>query len=284
MDPGRDAAWTLRGLHFAGLEWGEPTGRPTIFLHGFLDHAGSWARVAGGLPGYRVAYDQRGHGRSAHVTQGETYHFPEYLADLDALVDALRARTGASRVALVGQSMGGTVASLYAGARPDVVDRLAIVDGLGLHDGGDDARDRLVTFLDGVKAEPVNRVFEDVAAAAARLRQSHVYIDEAWSMTMAARITRPVPGGVTWTWDARHRIRGPTPYRHQHHQALLRAIACPALVIVPEHSPFQAVDIDALAGAIPGARRVVIPGASHMVHMDAPAALAGALAPFLSGA
>jgi pimeloyl-ACP methyl ester carboxylesterase len=180
--------------------------------------------------------------------------------------------------------MGGTVASLYAGARPARVERLAIVDGLGLHDGGPDALDRLVKFLDGAKDEPVNKVFPDLAAAAARLRHSNPSIDEAWSMRMAARITRPVEGGVTWTWDARHRIRGAVPYRHAHHQVVLRAIACPTLVVVPELSPFQPADIDALAGAIPGAQRASIPGAGHMVHLEAPAALVGVLAPFLSGA
>lgn len=272
-----ERTWRLRGLDFTGLCWGQEGGIPTVFLHGYLDHAGSWSRVAEGLDGWRLALDLRGHGRSPHLTQGDTYHFPEYVADLDALVTLL-----GGLVNLVGQSMGGTIASIYAGARPFAVRRLAVLDGLGLHDSGEEAADRLVAFLDGVRDPPRNRTFPDVAAAAARLRHANRTLDETWAMELAARSTIPVPGGVTWSWDARHRIRGAVPYRQAHHQQLLRRIQCPVLSVHPELSPFHPADVAALEGCIAGLRVAHIEGAGHMVHLDAPEAVAAALRPFLA--
>ncbi len=272
----RSTTYTLRGLSFAALEWGESVGIPTVLLHGFLDHSGSWSRVAPGLPGWIVALDLRGHGHSPWAGPGQTYHFPEYVADLDALVVAL-----GGRVRLVGHSMGGTLASLYAGARPECVTRLVSVDGLGLADSGAHARDRMVQFLDGVRREGKSGVYPTLGAAAARLVQAWPGLDPAWSMELAARGSRAVEGGVIWRYDPRHRLRGPSPYRQDQHQQFLTAIACPVLSVHPERSPFAAADVARLEASIPDLRVVPLPGAGHMAQLDAPEALAALLRRFL---
>ena len=63
----RETTWELRGMRFSCLEWGDPDdpGPPTVLLHGYLDHAGAWEAVAPALSGWRIALDQRGHGRAA---------------------------------------------------------------------------------------------------------------------------------------------------------------------------------------------------------------------------
>ncbi len=96
--------WHLRGLDIAGQTWGAP-GRnevPVVLVHGFLDHAGTWDEVAALLPGHIAAPDLRGHGQSAWCGPGETYHFADYIADLDALVTTL-----GGRAIVVGHSLGG---------------------------------------------------------------------------------------------------------------------------------------------------------------------------------
>jgi pimeloyl-ACP methyl ester carboxylesterase len=272
----RETRWRLRGdAEWSALEWGEPVGVPSVFLHGFLDHAGAWARTVELLSGWRIALDHRGHGLSPHCGPLETYHFPEYLADLDALLR----QVGPAK--LVGHSMGGTIASMYAGARPERVLALATVDGLGLHDMGEEAVDRMQQFLDEVERPPVNKVFPSVEAAAARLRQSNLGLAEGESLRLAERILRPVDGGLTWTWDSRHRIRAAVPYRIANHQLFLRRIRCPVLAVRPEFSPFQPENVAALHGCIEQIQVATIPGASHMVHLDAPEALAAVLRPFL---
>lgn len=272
--------WTVRGRAFAGLQWGEPVGRPVVFLHGFLDHAGAWSRVAEGLPGWRLAYDHRGHGRSAHVSAADddafvTYHFSEYLADLDGLVAQL------GPVVLVGHSMGGTIATMYAGVRPDRVLGVVSVDGLGLSDGAEGAVTRMAEFLDGVERLPVNKRFDSVEDAAARLRRTHPSLDEAWSVELAARSLRALDGGYSWSWDARHRLRSPVPYRQDHHARFLRRIRCPVMSVHPEHSPFHDHDVAALEREIAALQIVVIANSGHMVHLDAPERLTECIASFL---
>lgn len=273
----REMDWTLRGLPFGGVAWGTPDETPIVFLHGWLDHAGSWEEVAERVPGWRVAPDHRGHGRSPRVGPGTTYHFPDYVADLDALLDEL-----GGRPRLVGHSMGGTIATMYAGARPERVAAVVTVDGLGLADGEGEAADRLVAFLDGTRRGVKEKVHASVADAAARLRGAMPFLTEARARRLAERDTRPVDGGVTWTHDPRHRIRGAIPYRHVHHQALLARIRCPVLSVHPQHSPFAPADVSALESTIPDLRVVEIPDATHMVHLQAPEALATAIRSFFA--
>ncbi|MDP2308872.1 MAG: alpha/beta hydrolase [Pseudomonadota bacterium] len=278
----REALYTLRGLTFAALEWGPPVSPaaggapPTLLLHGFLDHAGSWARVAEQLDGPVVALDLRGHGRSAWVGPGESYHFPEYLADVDALVAAL-----GGRVRLVGHSMGGSIASMYAGARPEAVERLAIVDGMGIPDGGAAARDRMVQFLDGIARVRAPRPYPTLAAAAARLVSTWSGLDPAWALELAERGTRPVDEGFVWRYDPRHLVRAAVPYRQDQHLRFLAAIRCPVLSVHPEHSLFAVADVAALEAAIPDLVVKEVLGAGHMTQLDAPRALAAHLTAFL---
>lgn len=280
MTPARETTWTLRGLPFAALEWGDrdDPAPPVVLLHGYLDHAGAWSRVAPTLPGWRIALDQRGHGRSAWAQTGHGYFFPEYLADLDALVEAV-----GRPVRLVGHSMGGTVSTMYAGARPDRVVALASVDGLGLHDQADELVDRVTGFLDGVRRRPTARVMADVDAAAARLVAAYGGLDPAWARELAERGTRPVAGGVVWAYDPLHRIHSPIPYRHSHHRPLLARIACPTLVVHPGTPVFGAENVALLEGAIRDLRRVSIPGTGHMIHLQEPSALATIIADFFAG-
>lgn len=276
LRPAREVRHTLRGLPFAALEWGTPGGIPTLLVHGFLDHAGSWSRVAERLDGHVVALDLRGHGHSAWVGPGESYHFSEYVADVDALVAAL-----GGRVRLVGHSMGGTVASIYAGARPAAVERLAIVDGMGLPDGGAGARDRMIQFLDGITRVRAHRPYPTLAAAAARLVTTWSGLDPAWALELAERGTRPVEEGFVWRYDPRHLVRAPVPYRQDQHVRFLAAIACPVLSVHPERSLFAAADVAVCEGAIPDLVVREVAGAGHMTQLDAPLALAELLAAFL---
>jgi pimeloyl-ACP methyl ester carboxylesterase len=273
----RESTYELRGLAFAALEWGTPgEGIPTVLLHGYLDHAGSWSRVAERLEGHVVAPDLRGHGHSARCGRGESYHFAEYVADLDALVLAL-----GGRICLVGHSLGGTIASVWAGARPDRVERLVLVDGIGLHDSGARARERMVEFLDGSSRPERRRILPDLDAAVARLRAVHTTLPMDWARELAARGTRPVEGGLVWRYDPRHLLRSPTPYRHDQHLQFLRAMRCPVLSVHPERSPFAPTDVAALEGTIEDLSVATIPGAGHMVQLDAPDALADAVRAFL---
>ena len=98
--------------------------------------------------GVRVlAIDNRGFGDSDRAPAGSYYHFPDYVADLARVVDHLL--PDGSPFTLVGHSMGGSIATLYASARPARVARLVNVEGLGgpAHSFTEGAA-RLSTWLD----------------------------------------------------------------------------------------------------------------------------------------
>jgi pimeloyl-ACP methyl ester carboxylesterase len=178
--------------------------------------------------------------------------------------------------------MGGTLASIYAGARPERVTRLAVVDGIGLSDGGSSARERMVQFLDGIGRVRGHRTFADVAEAAGRLVATWS-VDPAHALELAARGTRRVDGGVTWSYDPRHRVRAPTPYRQDQHLRFLASLRCPVLSVHAARSLFSPDDVARLEAAIPDLRVATV-DAGHMVQLEAPDALGDVLAAHFAGA
>ncbi|HEX5995271.1 MAG TPA: alpha/beta hydrolase [Jiangellales bacterium] len=108
-------------LHYTQV--GDPVASPVVLLHGTPANSTKWAQVAAALAdGYRVlAVDQRGHGLSGHTPE---YSFEVYRQDVLGFADAL----GLDRFALVGHSMGGTVACLFAERYPDRLTALVLVD------------------------------------------------------------------------------------------------------------------------------------------------------------
>src|SRR5919112_390397 len=113
----------LDGTHFRYRETGDSSGPVLVLLHALGEDAGDWDEVAEALSNrYRVlALDQRGHGRSEYTAR---YSFELMRDDLRAFVDAL----GLEQFSLMGHSMGGLVALLFAEEHPDRVQRLVIED------------------------------------------------------------------------------------------------------------------------------------------------------------
>jgi len=265
------------GLRLCVSMAGPERGTPVLVLHGYLDHAGTWTPVATALAerGHRVIVpDQRGFGRSDHVGAGGAYHFLDYVRDVDHLVAALRLPSPV----VVGHSMGSTVATWWAGARPTVPAAIVCVDALGPPAEGDDqAMTRLTAHLDQTARPQTHRVLPGLAAAAARVRRL-VRVDEERALTLAARITRPVPGGVTWTWDPLHRTRSPVGYDVDRHKMALAAIQAPLTLVWAQGSLMASLpDLPEREALVPLHRREVW-DCGHNVHVDEPSRLAALIA------
>lgn len=278
-----------RGLTLRLCSWGPQRGRPLLVLHGYLEQGAAWQAVAERLPDRLVvAPDHRGHGLSQHIGAGGFYHFWDYVADVDAVVRHL-----GGQVDLVGHSMGGTIAALYAATRPERVRRLVLVEGLGPPDTTDELVERGQAFLDGQETPRKHGSFPDLATAAARMREFNPALTPDEALRLATRIARPVlpddpfvvrpkPGTFTWAWDPAHRGRAPTPFRAEAHQVFLAAIRAPTLLVDGGASPFKLVDRAARRQSLAHARELVIDGAGHLIHHDAPDALSSALRDFFS--
>ena len=284
MEP-TSRAVLVNGLRHHVLEW-DGGGRTTVLcLHGFLDLAWAFHRVAPALASlghHVVAPDLRGHGETERVGPGGYYHFMDYLLDVAELVDAL----ARDRLALVGHSMGGSVAAYFAGAFPDRVWRAVILESLRLPDTPPRALPaRAAEWVSGVRRarSARQRVYASVEEAAARIRLHDPLCPEEEARFLAARATRPVPGGVAFAHDPLHLTRGPYPFRLDQARAFWAAVRCPVLLVDGAESRPPPEDMPTRSAAFRDARRVVLPGAGHMLMRHRPEEVAQTVGEFLRG-
>lgn len=276
----------LNGLSHHLLRWPAPAGDGVgtlVLLHGYLDLAWSFASFVDALrprlAGDVLALDLRGHGATEWVGRGGYYHFPDYVADVAALLRPLP-----KPVFLLGHSMGGTIAALVAGSFPELVDRLVLVEGLGPPAAPEpEPPDRIAQWIREVterRARPP-RPMPTRGAARDRLRESNPRLTPELATLLAEHGTRPVDGGFVWSFDPLHRTRSPASFSAAVFRTFLRRIACPALLVDAAESPFAQFIDDDRAGDLRRARAVTVADAGHMVHQDQPDALAEAVAAFL---
>lgn len=262
----------------------ESTGLSVLMLHGFLDSGATWELVAEPLAraGYDVIVpDLRGYGDSGRVGAGGYYHFPDYVGDVAALVDLLAPK----RLALVGHSMGGTVASLYAGALPDRLEKLALLEGLGtIHAGPSAALTRMRTWLEDMrKLETPQRPLASFEEAVERLARMHPSIPQERIESRARLLTRTDDSGqLRWAYDPMHRTTSPTPFSSDAFKFFLQSITVPTLFVSGGSLGWRVPDENERLACIAKVTHVDLPDAGHMMHWKAPEAVAECLLRFLA--
>jgi pimeloyl-ACP methyl ester carboxylesterase len=156
----------VRGLRIGVRRWGCANAPRLFFLHGWMDSSPTFQFLVDALQGawQVIAPDWRGYGASQWLSH--PYWFPDYYADLHAIL----AHYSDEPVCLVGHSMGGNIASIYAGLRPERVSRLVMMDFLGLPVPTDaDGSRPLGHWLDEVFKTPTLRTYPSHEALAQRL-------------------------------------------------------------------------------------------------------------------
>lgn len=264
--------------------------QPLLFLlHGWMDVSASFQFVVDALPRHWriLAPDWRGFGRTQRA-EVDCYWFPDYLADLDALLDAFAPD---EPVDLVGHSMGGNVALLYGGVRPQRVRRIIDLDGLGVAPTHpDQAPDRYAQWLDALRAGPRLRDYPSRAAVAARLQRLNprlpagraAFLAEHWSQESG-------DGRFRLLSDPAHRLPLPTLYRVDETLACWRRIEADVLLVLAglpdERAAFtRAAEWRERWRAIRSLRKETIAGAGHMLHHERPQEVARLITQFLSAA
>ncbi len=267
-------------------EWGNP-GAPLLFmLHGWMDVAASFQFLVDELQQdwHVIAPDWRGYGLSEWARHG-CYWMPDYLADLDLLLEHFSAH---EPVRIVGHSMGGNVATLYAGVRPARVRALVNLEGLGLAgDSPDKAPARLAQWLDEMRTPPQLQDYASLDEVIARLQRNNPRLSEERARFLAANWSRPrADGRYEILGDPAHKIVNPYLYRSEEALAVWGAIRAPVLWIMARESRY-AQKMDALAdfgrrvAGISRVTRLWIETAGHMMHHDEPRQLAQLIEEFL---
>jgi pimeloyl-ACP methyl ester carboxylesterase len=258
---------SLPHIELSAHLYGPEDGQPLIALHGWLDNAASFARLAPKLPGMRiVALDFAGHGHSDHRPPGASYAIWDYAHDVLQVAEQF----GWQRFSLLGHSMGAIVSVLLAGAMPERIERLALIDGLIPYTGEpDSAPQKLGEALKAQlalagKSKPVYAEF--ARAVEARMRGVGAVSREAAEM-LAQRGLMPVPGGYTWRTDSRLTLPSPLRLTQAHAMAFVRALQCPVKLIMAEQGMlFAQPSFKALLGDLP-MEVVSLPGGHHL-HLD----------------
>jgi pimeloyl-ACP methyl ester carboxylesterase len=258
---------------------------PVFLLHGWLDAGETFQFMVDALKKDRpvIAPDWRGFGRSEWPQEG--YGFPDYLGDLDALLDQVSPH---APVCIVGHSMGGNIANLYAGLRPARVRCVINLEGLGLpRTSPQDAPKRMRKWLDQIKSPTVEKTYNSFEQLASIIQFRYprfapgvaAFVAGIWG-------TQDEDGRVRLAADPRHHWVNPILYKREDAEATWGEIRAPTLVVLGQESdylPRLGPDgtIEALRAAYPDAEVVSIEGAGHMLHIERPDAVAPVVEAFL---
>ena len=286
----------VRGERHHVLTWGDPHATPLVLLHGWMDVGASFQFLVDALARdwYAIAPDLRGFGDSAWQPNGYWYY--DYLADLESLLDRFVPK---GPVRLVGHSLGGNVVMHYAGVRQARVDRVVSLEGFGIPaEVADDAPRKIAKWLDAITKPPRFKPYDDIAAVGDRLQQKNSRLPRDKAEFLARRWARTLPDGrAELNSDPRHKMPFPHVYRLEESIAIWRSVEAPVLWVAATDSEIPLwiernaggdVGSDGLAGVrrrlahVRNGRLVTICDAGHMLHHDQPAAVAGAIEPFLA--
>lgn len=267
-------------------EWGAgaDAARTLVMLHGWMDVSASFQFVVDALDrGWRVvAPDWRGFGLSERAP-GDCYWYPDYLADLEFILDDV---VGTEPAWLVGHSMGGNIALMYAGARPQRARAVVNLEGFGLRPTQpEQAPGRYAQWIDQLKQGGALRDYASQNEVAARLMKNNQRLSADRAAFLAQHWSQPDGAGrFRVAGDPAHRIVNPTLYRIDEVLACWKSIECPVLwVRAAQTDVLRHVGIDRDAAlreveirktALRNVESVVVEDAGHMLHHDRPAEVA----------
>jgi pimeloyl-ACP methyl ester carboxylesterase len=300
--PRREAAsrsLRVRGIDCHCLVWGDPASatadRPLLLMtHGWMDLGASFQFVVDALAAVEgdarciAAPDWRGFGGSASHPATDSYWFPDYLGDLDAIGDAL---SSTMPFDLLGHSMGGNVVMGYAGVRPQRVSKLINLEGFGMPaTKPQQATKRLVQWLDELKTPQRLAPYADAPAVAARLMKNNPRLSAdkaAWLATQWGELRDD--GAWHLRADPAHKRANPVLYRVDEVLATWQAIAAPLLWVEGANTDmtkwwgerYPRAEFEQRLAVVSDVQRVMLDDCGHMLHHDQPERLAECLGAFL---
>ena len=287
MRPSESLFFEVRRLRYHVRRWpGDPAHR-MVLLHGWMDVSASFQFLVDALEADWDVYapDWRGYGLT-EWGRSDCYWFPDYVGDLDALLERLQPE---APVNLVGHSLGGNVACLYAGVRPERIARLVNLEGFGLPPTqAEQAPRRYARWLEELHKRPGLRPYASFAELADRMQQGNRRLTRERAEFLARHWGREAEGGqVVLRGDPAHKIVNPVLYRYEEARAIWEQVAAPTLwVDAAETENLKRMKLTEAQhaerrAAFRNLRYVTVPEAGHMLHHDQPARVARLLEEFL---
>ena len=285
----------IRNLQYHVRVWGEPSPEkiPLVLVHGWMDVAASYQFVVDALSHdhYVIAPDWRGYGQTASGGV-DNFWFPDYLADLDFLLDHYAPH---SQVNLVGHSMGGNVAMLYAGVRPERIRRLVNLEGFGMPaTTPDEAPGRYAHWMDDLKklhrGEMALKAYDTVDGVARRLMKTNPRLGADKANWLAQHwAQQDAQGKWAILGDPAHKVSHAQLYRLEEVQAIYARISMPVLMVEASDDSmgqwwkgkFTLAEHHERLQVVPQLEIARVEDAGHMLHHDQPERLAELIERFL---
>ena len=294
--PSRSEFVPIRNLNYHVRIWGQsaPDKVPLVLLHGWMDVSASYQFVVDALDQDRfiIAPDWRGYGLT-ETPRVDNYWLPDYLADLDFLLDHY---TGAQSIDLVGHSLGGNIVMLYAGVRPERVRRLVNLEGFGMPaTQPSQAPARYARWIDELKSlhrgELALRPYDSAAGVARRLMKTNPRLSPDKANWLAEHWAKPNAQGQ-WEilGDPAHKVANANLYHVEETLQLYQRITAPTLAVEASDNSldrwwkgkYTLAQFHERLKSVANVEIARIEDASHMLHHDQPEELARVLETFLS--
>jgi len=285
----------LRQLNYHVREWGTPRpGQlPLFMVHGWMDVSASFQFVVDAMKEDRhiIAPDWRGFGLT-DVGEVDSFWYPDYLADLDALIDHFQPE---GQIDLLGHSMGGTIVSMYSGVRPERIRKLINLEGFGMAASRPtQAPGRYAKWLNQIKSLRNGgiglRSYPDAEAVADRLIRTNPRLSSDKAQWLAQYWAKENADGLLdILGHPAHKIVNPYLFRVDEMLAIYRNISAPVLNVEARQNDlekwwegkYSLDEFHERLQSIADLRSVTIADAGHMVHHDQPLALAQHIEAFL---
>ena len=288
----------MRHLSYHVRHWGPDTSPlPTlVLLHGWMDVSASYQFTVDALQHERriIAPDWRGFGLTTGAPV-DHYVFADYLADLDLLLDHY---APGEAIDLVGHSMGGNVAMMYAGVRPERIRRLVNLEGFGMPaTRPDQAPKRYAQWIDEIKqlhtGDMALKGYDSQDGVARRLMKTNPRLSEDKAQWLAGHWAQPNAQGQ-WEilGDPAHKITSAQLYRLDEAMELYKNITAPVLAVEASDDSlsqwwkgrYTLDEYHQRLTHVRNCRTAVVHDAAHMLHHDQPAQVARLIEEFLEQA
>ncbi|WP_298512982.1 alpha/beta hydrolase [uncultured Kordia sp.] len=246
----KEIEFNIHGFVLKAKTWGDKNGQPILGIHGWLDNANSFDKIAPLLAAntYFIAIDLAGHGLSNHRKKTSSYYLWDYALDILEIIEQLQSQ----KVNIIAHSMGTGVAAIIAGAFPKLIHKLVFIDGLGapfvvkeenmvhsFHQSVRQLKMARKTKLYGFSSKNSIQFASKEEAIQDRMKNQISTISYDASACLTARSLTQVSSGYRWRNDPR--IALPECYKMTEMQAQLfiEAIACETLIILGKQGLFS---------------------------------------------
>lgn len=257
-------------IELAGIEYGDEHGEPVLALHGWLDNAMSFARLAPKLKGMRIiALDLMGHGFSGHKPAGTGYQLWEAVFSTVAVIDKL----GWQKCSLLGHSLGAIISVMVASIRPDLVKQLMLVDGLVAYykpaiDFPSQLQQAMVGFARSISQQRTVKVYDSLDAMIKKRQQGLVPISYEAASLLMERGAKQVDGGYCWRSDSQLMIPSPFPLTEDAAWSYAEQMHCPTnLVLAKQGLLIDNKDFMQRLTALQNCKVDIVEGGHHL-HLD----------------